>query len=123
MSNAITSSDSIELTDSNGRKITYRELGVFEDAMMRKAAGIHSGNELYMRYAMIACGIRAIDGQPRPMPVNERSIDAAIKEMGDEGFFAFVKHVQGQLATEEGEPGAIANDADHAAKQGASLKK
>jgi hypothetical protein len=102
--------EAIKFTDDLGREITFRSLSVFEDAMLRKSAGKHSENEGYMKYALVASSIRAINGKPIPMPYNEKSIDAAIREMGDEGFFAFVAEMQRAVAEEEKASGE--NDAD-----------
>ncbi len=84
-------SQSVELTDARGRKITVRRLGVLDQARMLKAiGGEQSGNEAFVRIATAACMVSHVDGVLFPMPRTEAEVEAAIGRMGDEGYLSVI---------------------------------
>lgn len=78
------------VSDATGRKITYRRLGILEQARILKAIGpAQSENGPYVRLATMAAAVVSIDDIPAPpMPINDRQIEAAISSLGDDGFIA-----------------------------------
>lgn len=78
-----------EITDAGGRKLTVRDLDILTQARMLRAIGpAQSGNQPYVQMVMAACMVTAIDGIPVPFPRDEKTIDAAMVRLGDDGMAA-----------------------------------
>lgn len=78
------------VTDASGRRITYRRLGILQQAKIFKAIGpAQSENGPYVRLATMAAAVTSIDDVPAPpLPTNDREVEAAITRLGDDGFVA-----------------------------------
>ena len=75
--------------DSRGRLIGVVKPSVLDRyRVLKMLGGETAGNQHALGYAMLACAVREIDGQPVPMPNTERQIEALIDRLGDEGFEA-----------------------------------
>lgn len=80
------------VTDTKGRKITFRRLGALDRARIFKAAGpVNSQNAPYIGMSMIACSCTDVDGVPIPFPSKESEIDAAIARLDDPGMNAIAE--------------------------------
>jgi hypothetical protein len=71
------------VTDSSGRKLQLRRIGVVEQMRLFKALGPElSSNDAYMRGAVIGAAVAMIDGVPLPFPNNEAALEAALERIG-----------------------------------------
>lgn len=86
------------VTDAKGRKITTRKFNVLDQVKLLRAIGAEqSNNQPYVQIVMMAASVSEIDGTPRPVPTNERQIDAAISAIGDDGFAALMVDMKRQV--------------------------
>lgn len=77
------------VTDSLGRKLTYRRLLALDRARLFKAMGPGiSQTAPYVGMAMIACSCTSIDGTPLPFPTSDQMIENSISRLDDEGMEA-----------------------------------
>lgn len=77
------------ITDAKGRKLTIRELTIMDQVRMLRAIGpAQSGNQQYVQLVTMAMMVAEIDGVPQPIPRDERTIDAMITRLGDDGMQA-----------------------------------
>lgn len=81
-------STELTATDARGRKIALRVLDPGDTLDLLEAAGPASGNEGYMRYAMVINSVSAIDDVPLPLPSNRSQLKANAKTLGNDGFAA-----------------------------------
>ena len=88
----------VEIKDSLGRVLTVKHIGVLEQARIYKAMGSqHSTNPPYT-YMVFACASCVkIDGRPITFPLNERLIEAALTNLGDEGLTAIMIHMEKEV--------------------------
>jgi hypothetical protein len=74
------------ITDSLGRSIALRRVGVLEQLRLYKALGPElSRNDVYMSLAITASSAAMIDGVPVPFPASEISLEAILERLGDAG--------------------------------------
>lgn len=93
------------VTDSKGRKLTFRRLGALDRARIFKAAGpVNAQNAPYIGMAMIACSCTDVDGIPIPFPGKESEIDAAIARLDDPGMNAIAEEFAKEM--EDGDSAA-----------------
>lgn len=86
------------VTDAKGRKITTRKFNVLDQVKLLRAIGAEqSNNQPYVQIVMMAASVSDIDGVPCPVPTNERTIDAAIARIGDDGFAALMVDMRRQV--------------------------
>lgn len=82
------------ITDSRGRRITIRKVGVLETLRLYKALGPSlSINGAYMSAASIAAGAAMIDEVPMPFPSSEAGVELLLERLGDEGVAALVEAI------------------------------
>ncbi|MDR3520431.1 MAG: hypothetical protein P4L54_02330 [Acidocella sp.] len=80
------------VTDSRGRRIMLRKVGVLETLRLYKALGPElSVNGAYMAAASIAAAAAMIDDVPMPFPNNEAGVELLLERLGDEGVMAVVE--------------------------------
>jgi hypothetical protein len=80
---------SLEVSDALGRRLMIRRLNALDRLRLLKAAGPElSQNDAWLNMAGLACSVIEINGAPRPTPINERQIEAAVTELGDTGLQA-----------------------------------
>jgi hypothetical protein len=91
------------VTDANGRKITFRSLGILDQARIYKAIGpLQAENGPYPRLATLAVSVVAYDDVPAPpMPLNDRDVEAAIARLGDDGFVAISLELNRRVEAKE----------------------
>lgn len=86
------------VTDSKGRKLTFRRLGALDRARIFKAAGpVNAQNAPYVGMAMIACSCTDVDGVPVAFPSKESEIDAAIARLDDPGMDAIATEMTKEM--------------------------
>jgi hypothetical protein len=72
--------------DGAGRNITVRRINALDRLRLLKAAGPElSQNDAWLNVAALALSVTEIDGIPWAVPTNERQIEAAVAELGDDG--------------------------------------
>lgn len=90
------------ITDAKGRKLTLRTLDVLAQVRLLRAIGPEQAtNQPYVNIVQAAAMVADIDGVPQPMPVNERTIDAAIARLGDDGLMAVGLHQRALMEATE----------------------
>ena len=73
------------VTVGSGRQITVRRLSALDRRRAAKAIGSELvTNALYANYALLACSITGIDGDPIYMPASQQQIEAVITRVGDD---------------------------------------
>ena len=83
------SSQKLEAKDSLGRSLVIRRINALDRLRLLKAAGPElARNDAWLNMAALAVAVTELNGIPRTTPVNERQIEAAISELGDEGLEA-----------------------------------
>jgi hypothetical protein len=87
-----------EVTDSTGRKFITRELDPADMLDLFEAAGDASGNQAWIRMAMIVHSVMEIDGVPLPIAVTKDDIRANARRIKNEGLVALSKHMFGDNA-------------------------
>lgn len=79
----------LEATDSLGRRIVVQRPNALTSyRIMKMLGGENARNEVVIGYAMLACSVVSINGEPIMMPNSERQIEAMIDRLGDEGMAA-----------------------------------
>ena len=74
------------ITDSAGRAIKLRRIGVLETLRLYKALGpTLAANEAYMGLAVVAASAAMIDELPLPFPASEAAVEALLERLGDDG--------------------------------------
>jgi hypothetical protein len=74
------------VTDTAGRAIELRRLGVVEQLRLFKVLGPElSENRAYVGLARVAAAVAAVDGVPVPFPVGEAGIEAVLERLGEDG--------------------------------------
>jgi hypothetical protein len=82
----------LEVIDELGRRLKVRRINALDRLRLLKAAGpVLSQNDAWLNMAALAVSIVEIDGIPRPTPVNERQVEAAVSELGDGGLHAIAE--------------------------------
>ena len=77
------------VVDERNRAITIRRMTALDRLRLLKAAGPElSQNDTWLNMASLAMMVTDINGVPRVAPGNERQIEAAVAELGDEGLQA-----------------------------------
>lgn len=94
------------ITDGLGRVLTLRKMGALDQVRMLRAIGAEqSQNAPYVHMVECAFMVASMDGAPLPIPTNERTIDAAISRLGDDGIAAVmvarIKEIQATQAAAE----------------------
>ncbi len=78
-----------EVRDELGRTLTVRRIDALGRLRLLKAAGSElSQNDAWLNMAALAVSVVEVDGTPRPTPLNERQVEAAVAELGDAGLQA-----------------------------------
>lgn len=78
-------------TDSTGRCIKLRRIGVLETLRLYKALGPELAvNEAYVGLAIVAASVAVIDDVPVPFPVGESAVEATLERLGSDGAAAVV---------------------------------
>jgi hypothetical protein len=78
-----------EVVDNLGRKLTVRRINALDRLRLLKAAGPElSQNDAWLNMAALASSVVEINGIPCPTPTNERHIESAVSELGDDGLHA-----------------------------------
>jgi hypothetical protein len=79
-------SQTYEVLDGQGRKLTIRHINALDRLRLLKAAGPDlSQNDAWLNMAALALSVVEINGTPRVTPANERQIEAIVSELGDDG--------------------------------------
>ncbi len=79
------------ITDSRGRKITLRKIGVLETLRLYKALGPDlSINSAYVSAASIAAAAAMIDDVPMPFPNSEAGVELLLERLDDDGIAALI---------------------------------
>ncbi|MGA3000241.1 MAG: hypothetical protein ABSE20_00805 [Acetobacteraceae bacterium] len=82
----------LEIIDDLGRRLTVRRINALDRLRLLKAAGpVLSQNDAWLNMAALAVSAVEINGIPRPTPINERQIEAAVTELGDSGLHAIAE--------------------------------
>lgn len=77
------------VTDSEGRRLTVRQLTALDKLRIFKAAGpVLSENQPWLGMAVLACSVSAVNDIPVPMPSNEQQIEGLVARLGDHGLAA-----------------------------------
>lgn len=80
-----------QIVDAKGRVLVLRDLNVLEQVRLLRAIGpAQSENQPYVNMVQAVATVLSVDGVPLPAMVNERSIDACIERVGEEGFGALI---------------------------------
>jgi len=75
-----------EVLDKLGRRLIVRRINALDRLRLLKAAGPElSQNDAWLNLAALALSVSEIDGAPKPIPTNERQIEAIVAELGDSG--------------------------------------
>lgn len=83
------SSNHIEVTDANGRKIGVKRLNALEKMRLSKIAGSEgASNPTYFGYVILAASVVSIDGEPEVFPMTARAVEALISQLDDDGLAA-----------------------------------
>ena len=81
-----------EVRDVLGRVLTIRRINALDRLRLLKAAGPElSQNDAWLDMAALVISVTELNGTPRPMPINERQIEAAVSELGDPGLRAIAE--------------------------------
>lgn len=76
----------LEILDSEGRRLTIRRINALDRLRLLKAAGPElSQNDAWLNMAALAISVVEVNGTPRVTPTSERQIEAIISELGDNG--------------------------------------
>lgn len=85
------------ITDSQGRRLTLRELGVLEESRLVRLVGADAENRVYMSgYVMPVVAVAAIDGEPCDLPLTARGLEAQISLIGNAGIKAVLEFLVAQ---------------------------
>jgi len=82
---AVSTANTLEKTDTRGRKLLVRRLSPLQRMRLAKLAGTESANVGYMGYVVTAASVAAIDDEPEEFPMSIRAVEAMIEQLGDEG--------------------------------------
>lgn len=95
------SSRTFEIHDKLGRALIVRRINALDRLRLLKAAGPElSQNDAWLNMAVLVLAVLEINGAPRPTPMNERQIEIAVTELGDEGLEAVAEALlEGDTAT------------------------
>ena len=110
--------DDKSVKDALGRVLELRKINVADQVKLLRAIGpAQSTNQPYVSIVTMAATVSAIDGVPMIMPRDERTIDAAIAKIGDEGFLALSVSMSRQIkamedAAEAAADGEVATASD-----------
>lgn len=89
--------------DELGRVLTIRRPGPVDRLRMFKALGPElAQNTTYLGMAMLAASVTAIDDIPVPMPGNELQLEALVQKLGDAGFAAIARALDGMGEVDAG---------------------
>jgi redox-sensitive bicupin YhaK (pirin superfamily) len=81
-----------DIHDSNGRNLKVRRITALDRLRLLKAAGPElSQNDAWLNMAALVMSVVEVNGTPRPTPMNERQIEVAIVELGDQGLEAIAE--------------------------------
>lgn len=80
--------ETIEVTDSLGRKISLKTFGPADLLNLFEAAGGNSGNQTWMRLAMELASVRKIDELPFPFALKKDQLLTVAERLGNEGMAA-----------------------------------
>lgn len=98
-----TNSAAPELTDSTGRKLVLRELGILEEADIARMVGDSATNQGYMMgYVIPSVQVASIDGDAVPVPATERELRFTIQRVGRAGIAAVHAHMVAKLNAANG---------------------
>jgi hypothetical protein len=88
------------IVDSNGRRLTIRQLTALDRLRLFKAAGpLLAQNQPWLGMALIACSVAAIDDVPVPPPYNETQIEVMVGRLGDAGIAAIAQALEQSAQT------------------------
>jgi hypothetical protein len=77
-----------ETTDADGKVYKYKDLDPADMLNLMEAAGANSGNQGWMRMAMLISSVKDIDGLPVPMPTNKNQVLSLARQVGNAGLVA-----------------------------------
>jgi hypothetical protein len=81
--------ETTDIHDSLGRTLKVRRLKVLDRFRLLKVAGPDlSKNDAWLNMAALTFAVVEIDSVPRPVPTNERQIEATISLLSDAGLQA-----------------------------------
>lgn len=88
--------------DVRGRRITYSELNVLDQARLALVVGRggypeDTQNAVFMQMATVAYAVSEIDGVPMSRPATHAQILAAIGLLGDAGFAAVMQVMRADM--------------------------
>jgi len=92
------------VVDTEGRRLTLRQLTALDKLRLFKAAGpLLAQNQPWLGTAILACCVSAIDDVPVPPLVNELQIEGMVGRLGDSGIAAVAQALQqlGEPARDE----------------------
>lgn len=98
--------DAMEVADAGGRRLRLRVMDPADMLDLLEAAGENAGNRAWLRFAMIACSVQAIDEVPVPFPRDPAGVKALARRLGTDGLDAARLALFGEEA--EAEAGADA---------------
>lgn len=102
-----------DVTDANGRVISYREMSPADMLDLLEAAGTASQNGGWVAYAITICSVTAIDGRAVPTPRTKDQVRALATRLGNVSYVALANAMFG--------PAPVADDADPDAPAGNSM--
>ena len=78
----------IDEIEVDGHRWRLRRLDAGDMLDMIEAAGENAGNRVWMRFALVACSVQAVDGVPLPFPRDAAGIKAVARRLGMKGLEA-----------------------------------
>lgn len=115
-------SEIVRVTDSRGRSIGIRKIGVLDRARLFEMIGPeNSKNESFLSIAVPAYMVVELNGVAMRRPLTRRELDARITEIDDDGLEAVNVGILENFASAdpEGDPQAAADEAKEKLKNGA----
>lgn len=77
-----------KITDKNGRVFETKELDPGDLLDILEAAAEASGNQSWVRLAMVVCSVTAIDGVPVPFATRKADVTKLARTIGNDGLVA-----------------------------------
>ncbi|HVJ54874.1 MAG TPA: hypothetical protein VM689_20610 [Aliidongia sp.] len=99
----------IRFTDGRGREVAFRRLTLSRRLHVLGLLGEAGDSDIIQYYAMIACSVVELAGDPIPLPASRLQLDALLDRLEEETL--------AEIAKRYGEAFNLTN------RQGASLKK
>lgn len=87
--------------EADGRVLRLREMDPADMLDLIEAAGENAGNRAWLRFAMLACSVQAIDGVPVPFPRDPGGVKALARRIGTAGLEAVRAALFTDTATDE----------------------